>query len=368
MNDPIRILHVLNGLGSGGTEAIIMNWYRRIDRSKVQFDFLVRSKDNMYADEIAEYGGRVFVMPPYPHKYLKNKKETTLFFKEHGKEFLGIHVHGNALLYVNIFKIAKKNGIDFRIYHSHNTSTKIMYRPWHIFNRFRIKKLATEYFACSTLAGKWAFNFSQFTVVKNGIDTNRFSYNEAVRKNIRSRLKITNQTVYGNVGRFVPVKNHIFLLETFEKILEKDSNSFLMLIGDGDLDESIKSIAKEKGIFDKIFFLGRQNNIYDFMNAMDVFLLPSLHEGLPIVAIEAQASGLPCLLSNRISCETKITDNVQFLSISDSGLWADSAIKSSHIFRKNVQSEIKQSGYDIFDSAKFIEQCYLSHVNEKNGR
>ena len=362
MSEPIRILHVLNGLSSGGAESIIMNWYRHIDREKVQFDFLIRSDVNVYADEISKYGGRVFVMPPYPKNYFANRRETARFFRENAKDYAGIHVHGNALLYVNVFKMAKKNGIALRIFHSHSTSTEFKYLPIHLFNKMRIKRLATDYFACSKAAGVWAFGSQSYRVINNGIDTARFSYDKEVRKSIRKSLGISDDVVvYGHVGRFVTVKNHTFLLDAFEKILKKEKKSLLMLVGEGELFEDIENLAKEKGIYHSVLFLGRQKNISDYMNAMDVFCLPSLWAGLSIAAIEAQASGLPCVLADTITVELKLTENVEFLPISNSDIWADTAIKMSHILRRNTQEELQKSGYDVRGSVSFLESFYCSH-------
>ena len=360
MSCPIRILHVLNGLGTGGAEAIVMNWYRHINRTKVQFDFLVRSKDNVYADEIADYGGRVFVMPSYPVHYFSNRRETTRFFKEHASDYVGIHVHGNALLYVNVFNIARKYGIDLRIYHSHSVATNVKYFPFHVLNRCRIKRLATDYFACSNAAGEWAFKNMPYTVIKNGIISENFKYSENVRNSVRDLLGISDKTVYGHVGRFVPVKNHGFLLDVFQKIIQKDDNSVLLLLGEGELFDSIKKIVNEKGISDKVFFLGRRQNLSDYMNAMDVFLLPSFHEGLPIVAVEAQAAGLPTVLSDSITREVSLTDLVQFLPITDSSVWADQVLRIKNMPRKNTQKEIIMTGYDISNSVQFLENFYCS--------
>lgn len=362
MKKPIRILHILNGLGAGGAESIIMNWYRHIDRNKVQFDFLIRTNVNIYADEIAEYGGRVFIMPSYPRHYFANKKETIRFFEEHANDYAGIHVHGNALLYVNVFGIAKKNGINFRIYHSHSTTTDLKYLPLHKINRRRIKRLATDFFACSKAAGEWAFKSQEYIVLNNGVETDRFKYDVDVRKRTRDLLGITDETVYGHVGRFVTVKNHIFLLEVFEKVIKKEEKALLLLVGDGVLIDNIRKLAQEKGIDHKILFTGRQKKIEDFMNAMDVFMLPSHNEGLPIVAVEAQATGIPCILSDTITREVKMTDLVQFLPINDSDIWAEYGKKASHIPRKNKQEEIKQAGYDISFSTKFLEEYYYSHM------
>jgi glycosyltransferase involved in cell wall biosynthesis len=361
MSDPIRILHVLNGLGTGGAEAIVMNWYRHIDRDKVQFDFLIRSNVNIFADEIEKLGGRVYIMPPYPSCYFANKRETTRFFKEHANDYAGIHVHGNALLYVNVFNIAKKYGINMRIFHSHSIQTNFKYLPIHIYNRCRINNLATDFFACSQAAGEWAFKSRPYIVINNGIETDRFVYNEADRIRTRESLGIIDEKVYGHVGRFVPVKNHNFLLEVFEKILRRDDNSLLLLVGEGELLDNVKQLAKEKGISKRIIFTGRRRDIPALMNAMDVFVLPSHYEGLGIVAVEAQASGLPVLLSDNITKDVKMTSCVDFLPLTDSEVWAERCIDLSNISRTNTQEAIINSGYDISSSTKILEEYYCSH-------
>lgn len=368
MDKPIRILHVLNGLGTGGAEAMIMNWYRHIDREVVQFDFLVRSVRNVFADEIASYGGRVFVMPPYPSQYFANKRETDRFFAEHGKEYAGIHVHGNALLYVNVFPIAKRNGINLRIFHSHSTSTSSKYLPLHIFNRLRIDRMATDFLACSKAAGAWAFRGHDYTVINNGVMTEHLVFDENKRKLVRNQLKIADETVYGHIGRFEPVKNHVFLLEVFEKILQKDENSILLLLGDGKLVDQIKEMADQKKIAHKVRFAGRQKEVGDFLSAMDVFLLPSHHEGLGIVAVEAQASGLPCLLSDTIPHEVELTNLVKFLPISDPDVWVETALNMNGTLRRNTQEEIVRAGYDIKQSTQFLEKFYCSKYDRYRGK
>lgn len=361
MSEPIRILHVLNGLGTGGAEAIIMNWYRNIDRTKVQFDFLIRSDVNMFEEEIKELGGRVYITPGYPRHYIANKRATKHFFDEHASEYAGIHVHGNALLYVNIFDIAKKHGIDLRIFHSHSTSTSLKYRWLHILNRYRIKRLATDFLACSDAAGKWAFADNQYILVKNGVNTEQLSYNASVREEVRNSLQLPNDAVvYGHVGRFVPVKNHMFLIEVFEKIVATNDKARLLLIGEGPLFDDVKRVAKEKNIYEKIIFAGRQKNIPAFMNAMDIFLLPSLFEGLVIVAIEAQASGLPCILSGAVTKEVKLTDLVDFLPLTDIDAWVKRSTELNGMERKNTQAEIAKAGYDIKHSTKILEEYYCS--------
>ena len=216
---PIRVLHVITGLGSGGAESMLMNWYRNIDRDVVQFDFLLRSQENIYADEIEKLGGRVFYTAEFPKKYFENKKQTKKFFKEHATEYSAIHVHCNALLYVNVFSIAKKHGIKNRIIHSHSTKTKNkLFEIIHKINKKKIHKLANGFFACSKEAGEWAFNKKiSYEIIYNGIDIHRFKYSNEFREEIRKELAIEDKFVIGHVGRFLDVKNHAFLLEVFKK-------------------------------------------------------------------------------------------------------------------------------------------------------
>ena len=222
----IRVLHVIAGMGSGGAETMLMNWYRNINRDVVQFDFLLRSAENIYADEISKLGGKVYYTAEYPRKYLKNKKETVQFFKQHASEYAAIHVHCNALLYVNVFNIAKKYGIKTRIVHSHSTKTKNkLFELIHKINRKTIQKKATAFFACSHEAGVWAFDKIRYQLIKNGIDARRFMYDSNSRACMRRELGVEGKFVVGHVGRFLEVKNHLFLLDVFEKVSKKQKNA-----------------------------------------------------------------------------------------------------------------------------------------------
>ena len=177
---------------------------------------------------------------------------------------------------------------------------------------------------------------------------------------MRKMLGIADETVYGHVGRFVPVKNHPFLLGVFEKILQKDEKAVLLLLGDGDQIDHIKELAQKKGIAQKVRFMGHKDNVADFMNTMDIFLLPSFHEGFGIVAVEAQAAGLPCLLADTITREVEITDRVRFLPLGDSDIWAKYALEMRHYPRLNTQEAIREVGYDIETSTRILEKFYCA--------
>lgn len=365
MSDIIRILHIINGMGSGGAEMVIMNWYRHIDRNRVQFDFLLRSKVNIYADEISKLGGRVYYVPSFPRHLLENYIVTEEFLEKH-TEYKIIHVHGNALIYMTVLELGKKKNIPCRIMHSHNTkAARSIYNFVHYFNKRRIENLATDYFACSKDAGHWMFGKQKFKIIKNAIDINKFSYNNTIRKNYRKGLNIENKFVIGNVARFLPSKNHSFLLDIFKKILEKDEDSVLLLIGEGRTKLEIRKKAEQLEIQDRVIFLGRRNDVNHLMQAMDVFIFPSFYEGLGVTLIEAQTSGLPCIASDTIPKESNITGNIQYLSLKlNEKYWAEKVYCLKQNKRKDASNRVKQSGYDIKSVALDIQNFYLKKYKE----
>lgn len=357
-----RVLHVLAGLGSGGAESVIMNWYRNIDRSKVQFDFLIRSEENIYSDEISRLGGHVYVMPEFPKHYIANYIETDKFFKNNAVNYDAVHVHANALLYVNIFNIAKKYGIKKLVIHSHNSSTvSKLFMPIHLFNRLRIKRLANVYFACSDEAGKWAFG-SNYKIINNGIDVERFKFLEVERKRIREELGIDKNTfVLCNVGRFVEVKNQEYTLKVFQEYNKINPNSELILVGTGPLFDKCKMLSTEMNLDKKIHFLGVRKDIPDILSASDLFVFPSVYEGLPLALVEAQANGLYCLASNLISDEVGLTDSIKFLSIYDGpDKWCEKIKSNSTDYRCNAYKTLQGDQYDIKNIANEMQEFYLS--------
>ena len=269
----------------GGVESVVMNYYRNIDRDKIQFHFLCDedSTDIPY-DEIEKLGGKVIVIPPY-QKLFKYQKELYKIFKENNYKI--VHSHINALS-VFPLRIAKKAGVPIRIAHSHSTSNK---KEWKknilkmILRPFS-KLYANNYFACTEYAGKWLFGKKvverkELNVINNAIDLKKFEFNENTREDLRKELGIKEDVlVIGHVGRFMKQKNHEFLIDVFEKAIKQDDNIYLILVGQGPLEDKIKEMAKEKGIENKILFLGQRNDVNKLYQAMDIFVLPSLYEGL----------------------------------------------------------------------------------------
>ena len=364
MGDCLRVLHVISGMGSGGAESMIMNWYRNIDKTKIQFDFLIRSKENLYEKEIEALGGKVYYVSEFPQKYLSNFIQTWKFFKSHQGEYNIIHVHGNALLYTNIFLIAKHFGVKNRIMHSHSTSTKSkLFLPLHLINKSRIKRLANFYLACSDDAGKWCFN-NRYDVIENGVNLEMLCYDEESRIQIRKELGIDKELALCHVGRFLPVKNHKFIFEMFEDLNKEYPDVHLILVGTGPLQQKYIDYVSDKPYFKNVHFLGVRQDVPKILFASDVFILPSVYEGVSIALIEAQASGLFCVASDNISKESKVTDNIEYLSIDNERTnlkkWINIIMDTHKINRLKANNKVKFSQYNIQNVVKKIEDIYLS--------
>ena len=285
LDEKIIVAHIMGKWNGGGVESVVMNYYKNIDRNKIQFHFLCDedSTDIPY-EEIEKLGGKVIVIPPY-QKLFKYQKELYRIFKENNYKI--IHSHINALS-VFPLRIAKKAGVPIRIAHSHSTSNK---KEWKknilkmILRPFS-KLYANNYFACTEYAGKWLFGKKvverkELNVINNAIDLKKFEFNENTREDLRKELGIKEDVlVIGHVGRFMKQKNHEFLIDVFEKAIKQDDNIYLILVGQGPLEDKIKEMAKEKGIEYKILFLGQRNDVNKLYQAMDIFVLPSLYEGL----------------------------------------------------------------------------------------
>lgn len=362
----IRVLHVVTHMNRGGLETMIMNYYRNIDREKVQFDFLVHRKyEADYDKEIESLGGKIYrlsVLNPFSFSY---RKELNSFFKEH-KEYQIVHVHQDCLSSI-ILKSAKKNNVKVRIAHSHSISQdkNIKYLIKMFYRQF-IPKYATDLMACGEAAGKWMFSGSQFCVLKNSINTELYSFNEEKRKQIRAEFNIAeSELVVGHVGRFSPPKNHDFLIKIFKEIIQK-KNAKLFLVGDGNLRGIIENETENLDLKENVIFTGVRSDVADLMQAMDVFVFPSLYEGLPVTMVEAQAAGLPCVISDNVPSECIITEGlVTKCSLNDSDdVWANYILKSVNKQRRDTRNEIINAGFDVKESAKNLEKFYYKKLVE----
>lgn len=364
--DQIRILHVVTYMGRGGLETMIMNYYRHIDRSKVQFDFLVhRDLRADYDDEIEALGGRIFRFPrlvPWSRSYLKTLER---FFRAH-PEYKIVHVHQDCLSSV-ILKVAQKCGVPIRIAHSHNSNQdKNLKYPIKLFYKQFIPTYATHLFACGKDAGDWMFGGVPYQILNNAIDTRQYAFDINTRQQMRSRFEINDATfVVGHVGRFHPQKNHAFLLDVFANVKTKLPGAVLLLVGDGDLRAKIEQKANLLGISDSVIFTGVRSDVPDLMQAMDCFVFPSHYEGLGIVAVEAQAVGLPCIVSDGVPKECVKTNLVKHIPLAAStAQWAEEIIKLDGVVRQNTRDQIVAEGYDIETNAQWLENFYLGQWKE----
>lgn len=367
MGEPIRVLHILQRMEAGGTQALLMNIYRKIDRTKVQFDFLVVYKEKQfYDDEIESMGGHVYKLSFREDlKLPKFQKDLKNFFKQH-HEYQIVHCHAYTIGYFCL-KAAKKAGIPVRIAHSHsNAAVHDVKLPLKLIMQKLFTIYSTDLFACSEEAGKFAFKGKKFGIVQNAIDSQKFIADANIREEIRKALRVENKFVVGHVGRMQPEKNHNFLIDVFAEIKKKKLDAELILVGTGPLEEKVRSKVADKGLTESVQFLGNRKDMNRIYQAMDVFVFPSLFEGLGIVAIEAQAAGVPIVCSEGLPPETDITPIYRKLMLSDGEQrWADAALEIAQnpMAHTNMQKYVIDAGFDMSATAKNMESYYLRKYN-----
>lgn len=372
MSEPLRVLQVFAEMNRGGAETMIMNLYRNIDRSKVQFDFVVHTKNKCaFDDEIRLMGGNIYNVPAYSGKnHFQYKKAWDNFFKEH-PEYRVIHGHVRSTASIYLKK-AKKFGLT-TIAHSHNTSSGsgISAVVKNIL-QYQIRYIADYLFACSQNAGIWLFGNKacekdNFIILNNAIESKSFVFNEDVRDKKRKELQLENYFIIGHVGRFHPQKNHTFIVDIFKELSEKNSKMRLLLVGDGTLRKEIEKKVNNLGLSDKVIFTGVRPDIPELLQAMDVFLFPSLFEGLPVTLVEAQASGIEIFASDSISREVAITNLINYYSLNSTPAeWAKMILKNGCVRkRKNFSSEIEDANYDIEKNSLWLEEFYKNIISKQ---
>ena len=381
---PIRVLQVFTILNRGGAESMIMNYYRNMDRNKVQFDFLVhRQEEGAFEKEIRSLGGKIYHLPTLGPFMSKKEYKNQLSKIIIDNNYLIIHSHLNAFN-TYVLRVVKEFNIPVRIGHSHivlpdvnfsflfNSKIRTVEKMKTIYKQYiktAVKKLATDYFACSIDAGIWLFdnkNIDKIKVINNAIDSNKFEYSQHKRNLIRNELKLNDTFVIGHIGRFNIQKNHNFLIDIFYKTKELNKNSKLLLIGEGELMQGIKQKVKKLNLENDVIFTGVQDNVSDYLQAMDVFVMPSFHEGLPVTLIEAQAAGLPVIASDVVTREVKITNLIEFVSlIKDAEYWAKILLKHTVDFKRNKMSDvIIKKNYDIKQNVLDLQEFYLNKIME----
>lgn len=361
MSKPIRILHIVQKMEAGGTQAFLMNLYRNIDRDKIQFDFLVEYEEKeFYDDEIISLGGKIY----YTNfrktlNVIKFKKTLSNILKEH-PEYKIVHIHATAIGKI-CTDVAKKCGVKTIIAHTHNNSAV---KDWKYYPKILLRKLytkgPTDFFACSEDAGRYTFKNKKFTVVYNAIDIDKFLFKQEIREEFRKELNIEDKFVIGNIGRLHEQKNQSFLINVFYEIQKRKDNAILLIVGKGPLENELKEKVSNLGIDNKVYFLGNRKDIERIYQGMDVFVLPSLFEGLGIVAIEAQVSGLPVIASTGVAKEANITNNIRNIDLSEPiDVWVEAICKTKVNNRKSIEDIVRKSKFNIKNNVKFLQEFYL---------
>jgi glycosyltransferase involved in cell wall biosynthesis len=364
-DNTIRVLHVLGSLNAGGVETMLMDIYRNIDRNKIQFCFAIHKSQHCdYSDEIESLGGEIYSVPAFSGvNIFEYVNAWNVLLSQHPEiDIVYGHVRSTGAIYLGI---AKKFG-KITVAHGHSTSNgKGIVAFIKDIMQFPIRYEADFLFACSINAGEWLFGKSackkdNFRIVKNAIIVERFSYDPVIRDFVRRNLHIEDKFVVGHTGRFCYPKNHIFLLEIFREIYSRNENTVLLLIGSGKKKETIEKRVNALGLTNNVIFLGTRSDVSDLLQAMDVFVFPSFFEGFATSVIEAQASGLHCIVSDRLPSEVFITSLVEKISLNvKPDIWAEASLKRDFSEeRKNMALELRTSGYDIFGLISEMEEFY----------
>lgn len=369
MKEPIRVLQIIGIVAGGGVESVIMNYYENVDRSKVQFDFIVHDDNKIdITQKVEAMGGKVYKVTPYYKNPIAFTYEIYKVIKKF--HYRIVHSNMNTLSAFSLFA-AWAAGVPIRILHNHSTSSpgetkrnimKFILRPL-------ARLFANHYLACSRLAGDWMYgpkmmDSGKVTVINNAIDLKKYAFNLQKRKVLRKKLGVADAFVIGHVGRFMYQKNHDFLIDIFAEAHRKIPQMVLLLIGDGPLREGIEEKVRDLNLIENVRFLGVRDDVQDLYNAMDLFILPSHYEGLGMVGVEAQANGLNVLASTAVPYEMKFTNLVQFEDLkNDTSKWSDRIIQiyyNSHMTRNNRGAPIfYQSKFDISVQAKKLVNYYI---------
>lgn len=365
----VNILYVNGGaMNRGGIETFMMNYLRHMDLNRVHIDFAVKgSEKGAYDEELEALGCKIYRLPPKIKHPIRFQKELKDILKKENYQI--IHSHADAMN-CWILKIAKECGVPVRIAHSHNTqhlTTNPIKFQINEIARKNVNKYATDHFACSQAAGKWLFGDASFKIIRNAIDMQSYAFNSEKRKSIRKKYGVLDDTILlGHVGRFDTQKNHEFLINMFAALTKKNATYKLMCVGDGWLRKDIEKAIQENNLADKVILLGQQENAKHFYNAFDLYVFPSLFEGLGFVLIEAQANGLTCVNSDAVPRETNLSgsDKMFYLPL-ESKKWVDKILDLGRPERYNGAQCVIEHGYDINCEAEKLENTYISMAQRK---
>lgn len=363
--EPVRVLQIIGIVCGGGVEAVIMNYYRHIDRSKIQFDFVVDGYEKtILDDEIESLGGKVYHIEPYKKNIFRYMSQ--IYHIVHDNHYDIVHSNMNTLSVFSLFP-AWLAGAHQRILHNHSTAVrsegmrsvlKMILRPF-------APLFANRYATCSRLAGNWMYGkrmmeSGKVTIINNAVDLEEYAFSQELREKYRQELNIpADAFVVGHVGRFMYQKNHAFLLDVFREVIRQNPKAILVLVGEGELRPEIERKVASYDLTDKVRFLGLRKDVKKLYNCMDVFVLPSWYEGLPVVSVEAQANGLPSIFSDQVTKESALTTSASFLSLTNGIVnWASYILQLHNCRNKNALIELRESGFDIKERANFLEKWY----------
>ena len=339
----------------GGMESFIMSYYRRIDRQRIHFDFLTNCPTIAYEEEIEALGGRVFKICARSRNYGLYRRQLTAFFETHAAEYAAVWMNTCSLANIDYLRMAKRYGIPRRIIHSHNAQN--MDSPvrgvLHRLNKGHIRRYATDFWACTRAAGEFFYSpallaHPRYREIPNAIDTAVYAFDPAVRERVRQEMDVTDKLVVGHVGRLHFQKNQTFLLDIFKEIYAHRPDACLWLVGQGEDEDKLRRRTAELGLTKQVRFLGVRQDVSALMQGMDVFVFPSLFEGLGIVLIEAQAAGLACVTSTAVPADARVTDLITYLPPDAApAMWAQTALEGAAVGRTDRRAEITAAGYDI---------------------
>ena len=365
--EPVRVLQIIGIACNGGVESVILNYYRHIDKSKVQFDFVVHNNPSEnFVREVKNGGGRLYEITPYMKNIFAFTYEIYKIIRNGRYEI--VHSNMNSLSVFPLFA-AWLAGAKVRILHNHTTDTKsegmrtVLKRVLRPFARM----FANQYWACSDLAGKWmygerAVSDGKITIIPNAIDIKKFAFNQEKRDRLRSQLGIKDELVICHVGRFMKQKNHDFLIDVFAAVVKEKPDAKLILIGEGQLANEIKAKVNRLSLEHNVLFLGARSDVADLYNVMDIFVLPSFYEGLPVVGVEAQANGLKCLFSDKVTSESKLLHTTEFIDI-ESGVQKWQLAIMGYISRARNLSQntnlLELMKFDIEESSVGLQARYI---------
>lgn len=359
---PIRVLQIVTSMNMGGIENYLMTNYRKIDRTRVQFDFLKhRDSHDLFDDEILDLGGKIYSVPPInPLRQHTYDRAVADFFRAHKDTYSIVHSHINTFSAYPL-RLAAQEGIPVRIAHAHATTKKLdLKTPFRLYTKRILPRYITDAFACSEAAGNWLFGDFPFSVLPNPVDATAFVPQAEIRRKMRKALGISDRYVVGMVASFSAIKNHKFMVDVFVKVHTAMPNAVLLLVGDGPLREQVATQVQSYGLEDAVVFTGVRKDIAHVLQCMDVFVMPSISEGFPISALEAEATGVPCVLSTGVPPDVKLFPEMQtvFLPLEEQTRWVQTILSLADAPKTAWAGKIAQTEYDASKSAEGLTRFY----------